>query len=161
MWINFIEGSDFNSNPLTATIPAGATTITMKVPVMSDKIVEGDEMFSMSLNVPSSLGPGIVAGSVTNATGIIVDSTSKGCLCKGCILTIILIIGIIVRFTQTKYTGSEDTGFVLVTLELVGGTSSRPFNVTVTPLEQSPKSAEGNSVYDNVLIEECLTNRWC
>ena len=65
------------------------------------------------------------------------------------------------RFNQTQYTGSEDTKFVLVTLELVGGTSSRPFDVTVTPLEQSPVSAEGNSVYDNVLIEECLTNRWC
>ena len=66
-----------------------------------------------------------------------------------------------VHFTQTQYAGSEDTGFVLVTLELVGGTSSRPFDVTVTPLEQSPLSSEGNSVYDNVLIEECLTNRWC
>ena len=65
------------------------------------------------------------------------------------------------RLTQTQYTGSEDTGFVLVTLELIRGTSSRPFDVTVTPLEQSPLSAEGNSVYDNVLIEECLTHRWC
>ena len=64
------------------------------------------------------------------------------------------------RFTRTQYTGSEDTRFVLVTLELVRGTSSRSFDVTVTPLEQSPVSAEGNSVYDNVLIEECLTNRW-
>ena len=40
-----------------------------------DNIVEGDEMFSMSLNVPSS--PGIVAGKVTSATGIIIDTTSK------------------------------------------------------------------------------------
>ena len=63
------------------------------------------------------------------------------------------------QFTKDHYTGSEDIGFVLVALELVGGTSSRPFNVTVTPLEQSPVSAEGNSMYDNVLIEECLTNR--
>ena len=64
------------------------------------------------------------------------------------------------RFTQTQYTGSEDTGFVLVTLKLVGGTSSSQFDVTVTPSKESPVSAEGNSVYDNVLIEECLTNRW-
>ena len=64
------------------------------------------------------------------------------------------------RFTHTQYIGSEDTGFVLVTLELVGGTSSRPFDVTVTSLEQSLVSAEGNSVHDNVLSEECLTNRW-
>jgi len=49
----------------------------VRVPVISDNIVEGDEMFSMKLNVSSSLGPGIVAGSVTSATGIILDSTSK------------------------------------------------------------------------------------
>ena len=50
---------------------------------MSDNIVEGDEMFSMSLHVPSSLGPGIVAGSVTSATGIIKDSTGK-CIAMDC-----------------------------------------------------------------------------
>ena len=44
---------------------------------MSDNIVEGVEMFNMSLTVSSTLGPGIIAGSVTSATGIIVDSTSK------------------------------------------------------------------------------------
>ena len=44
---------------------------------MSDNIVEGNETFNMSLTVPSSLGPGIVAGTVTSATGIIVDSTGK------------------------------------------------------------------------------------
>ena len=74
---------------------------------------------------------------------------------------VLFITAIKVRFTQAQYTGSEDTGFILVTLELDRGASSRPFNVTVTSLEQSPVSAEGNSVYDNVLIEECLTNRWC
>ena len=73
----------------------------------------------------------------------------------------LFLIAIKVQYTQAQYSGLEDTGFVLVTLELVGGTSSRPFNVTVTPLEQSLVSAEGNSVYDNVLIEEFLTNRWC
>ena len=65
------------------------------------------------------------------------------------------------RLVQHEYSGSEDTEFVLVALELVGGTSSRPFDVTVVPLQQSPVSAQGNSVYDNMLIEECLTNRWC
>ena len=40
----------------------------------NDNIVEEDEMFSMSLNVPSSLGPGVVAGSITSATGIIIDT---------------------------------------------------------------------------------------
>ena len=51
-----------------------------------------------------------------------------------------------VRFTQTQYTGLEATGYVMVTLEIIKGSSSNPFNVTVTPSEQSPVSAEGNSV---------------
>ena len=136
----FTEGSDFTSTPLTATIPAGATTTTVRVPVINDSIVEGDEMFSMSLTVPPLLGPEIVAGSVTSATGIIVDSTSKKIFCKT-IRTVMLNADITVRFTQSQYSGSEDKGLVLVTLELVGGTSSRPFDVTVTPLEQSPVSA--------------------
>ena len=59
---------------------------------------------------------------------------------------IILHIDIKARFTHAQYTGSEATGFVMVTLELVGGTSSNPFSVTVTPWEQSPVSAEGYSV---------------
>ena len=33
-----------------------------------------------------------------------------------------------------------------MTLKLIRGTSAYPFNVTVTPLEQSPVSAEGNSI---------------
>ena len=122
-------GNDFSTTFMNATIPAGATNTTVRVAVTSDDIVEGNETFSMSLNVPSSLGPGVVAGSVTSATGIIIDSST-----------------IRVRFTRTQYTGSEATGFVMVTLELVGGISSDPFNVAVTPSEQSPLSAEGNSV---------------
>ena len=126
---------------------------------MNDSIVEGDEIFSINLTIPHPGGPGIVAGSVTSATGIIVDSTSKRCFTMF-LCTIILFTDITVRFTQTQYISSEDTGVVLVILELVGGTSSRLFNVTVTPLEQSSVSAEGNRVYDNVLVAECLTNRW-
>jgi len=75
-----IDGNDFTSTPLTATIPAGVTTTIVRVPVMSDHIVEGDEMFSVSLTVPSSLGPEVVAGSVTSATGIILDSSGKKCI---------------------------------------------------------------------------------
>ena len=59
---------------------------------------------------------------------------------------VMFLTAISVKFTQTQYTGSEATGSVIVTLELVGGVSSDPFNVTVTPSEQSPVSAEGNSV---------------
>ena len=66
-----------------------------------------------------------------------------------------------VRFTRNRFTGSEDTGFVQVFLELIRGLSANPFNVLVTPSERSPVSAEGNSVYYCVLTKKCLTNRWC
>ena len=58
----------------------------------------------------------------------------------------IYFIDITVRFTQDQFLGSEATGFVIVFVELHGGTSAYPFNVTVTPSEQSPVSAEGNSI---------------
>ena len=77
-YCKFTELVDFNSTPITVTIPARATITTVRVPVMSDDIVEGDEMFSVEL---SPLGPGIVAGSITIAIGIIVDSTSKNNFC--------------------------------------------------------------------------------
>jgi len=51
-----------------------------------------------------------------------------------------------VRFIQNQFPGSEALGYVPVDLELIGGTSANPFNVTVTPLEQLPVSAQGNSV---------------
>ena len=44
------------------------------------------------------------------------------------------------------FTGLEAARFILVILELRGGTSASTLNVTVTPSEQSPVSAEGNSV---------------
>ena len=51
-----------------------------------------------------------------------------------------------IRFTQEQYTGLEYTGAIIVYLELIGGTSSNSFSVTITPSEQSPVSAKGNSV---------------
>ena len=71
--------------------------------------------------------------------------------------------GITVRFTQSSYSAMERTGFVDVELELVGGTSADPFNVFVTPSEQSPASAEGDDVIYvcmYVMIEYCCINRW-
>ena len=54
--------------------------------------------------------------------------------------------GIKVDFMQNQFTGSEAARFVLVTVKLRNGRSAFPFNVTVTTSEQSPVSAEGNSV---------------
>ena len=58
-----------------------------------------------------------------------------------------------VEFTDPTYTGTERSGIVAVNLVLNGGTSSFPFDVTVTPSQQSPPSATGDDVeYDHVLM---------
>ena len=48
-----------------------------------------------------------------------------------------------VQFSQDRFIGSEASGFVMVNLELIGGSSASPFTVMVTPSQQSPVSAEG------------------
>ena len=67
---------DFKSITQTVTIIAGTNSSTIKIPVTNDDIVEEDEMFTMNLNVPASLGPGIIAGAITMAEGTIIDTSS-------------------------------------------------------------------------------------
>ena len=76
MQYNYIVvlGSDFDSTTQTAVITAGTNSSTVNIAVTDDDIVEGDETFTMNLNVPVS--PGVVAGDITMATGTIIDTTS-------------------------------------------------------------------------------------
>ena len=61
----------------TVTITAGTNSSMVNIPVKDDNIVEGDEIFGISLTVPSSLGPKITTGTITSATITIIDTTSK------------------------------------------------------------------------------------
>ena len=63
-----------------------------------------------------------------------------------CVYAFFYFLGITVIFAQPTFSGEENSGSVNVVLQLVGGTSASPFSVTVTPSEQSPVSAQGNSV---------------
>ena len=72
-----VSGSDFNSGMQTVVITAGTNSSTVNIAVMDDNIVEGDETFTMNLNVPVS--PGIVAGTFTMATATIIDTSSGLC----------------------------------------------------------------------------------
>ena len=69
------KNADFISTTQTAVITAGTNSSTVNIAVTDDNIVEGDETFTMNLNVPVS--PGIVAGDITMATGTIIDTTSE------------------------------------------------------------------------------------
>ena len=56
-------GVDFDTTPLTATFDSGMTMSRVSVPVIDDKLAEGEnETFDLMLIVPSSLGPAITAG---------------------------------------------------------------------------------------------------
>ena len=48
-----------------------------------------------------------------------------------------------VEFASGQFTGSESSGFIEVVVRLVGGKSSIPIIVTVTPSVQSAVSAMG------------------
>ena len=73
------NGFDFDSTPQNITITAGTNSSMVNIPVTDDDIVEGDETFSMSLTVSSSLGPGVRTGTITSATVTINDTTSELC----------------------------------------------------------------------------------
>ena len=68
------SGVDFNSNPLTITINAGATDGRANVSVSCDNVTEGLETFDMRLTITSSssgvrLGRDTSEGQITDSTG--------------------------------------------------------------------------------------------
>ena len=147
------NNADFNSRMQISTITAGNNSGTTDIPVTNDDIVEGNETFSMSLTVPSSLGPGITTGTITSATVTIIDTSSELCsISTNCLHCCGQLADITVTFTQNQFVGIESTGFVIVHFELNGGVSLYPFNVTVHASEMSPVSAEGNSIMYIIII---------
>ena len=69
------SGVDFNSNPLTITINAGATDGRANVSLSCDNVTEGLETFDMRLTVTSS-SSGVTLGRDTDTCeGQIIDST--------------------------------------------------------------------------------------
>ena len=69
------SGVDFDSNPFTITINAGATDGRANIAVTCDNVVEGMETFDMMLTLSSSI-PGVTVGRDTSE-GEITDSTGK------------------------------------------------------------------------------------
>ena len=63
----------------TVTIVAGTNRTTANIPVSRDNIPEVDEMFTITLSLPSSLNAaGVVLvnnNTIISATGIIIDSS--------------------------------------------------------------------------------------
>ena len=57
-----------------------------------------------------------------------------------------------VDFASGQFTGSESSGTIEVVVRIIGGTSSDPITVTVTPSVQSPVSAMGKPSYVCIVV---------
>ena len=68
---------DFNTTNQTVTFPSGITTSNVSISVFNDTIVEGDEMFDLTLTVPELFNGRISAGNRDMAVGNITDNTSE------------------------------------------------------------------------------------
>ena len=68
---------DYNSTLVNVTFTAGSISAVANVPVIMDNIVEGPEIFDLSLDIPSSLQGQVIPGTITKAIGSIIDNTSK------------------------------------------------------------------------------------
>lgn len=62
-------GADYLARDLVVTLPAGATSVEVDVPVLGDVVQEGDETFGVTLSEPT----GAVLGATTTATATVLD----------------------------------------------------------------------------------------
>ena len=85
------DNIDFDSTTQTVTIVHGTNSSTVNITVTYDDEPEGDEMFNISLVVPSSVDSRIVTGNRTSALAVITDASSK-CYVYGIISHIITVI---------------------------------------------------------------------
>lgn len=93
-------GSDYFGASFTVTIPAGQTQVSQLVPIIEDVEAEGTERFQANLAIPSaSADLGVTLGDGDIAVVDILDDD-----------------GVVVQFSPTHYTVSEDGGEVALTL---------------------------------------------
>ena len=96
---------DFRSTTQYAKIISGSNRSTVNIVVINDTIVEGDETFTLQLNVPSSYGPSIKAGSLTRATATIIDTSSRFNLANR-VIHLLYLMNILCRDQGKVYTQS-------------------------------------------------------
>ena len=70
---------DYTPGPYTVTFPAGVTSATFDVPIISDNVLEGNENFVLVID-DSSLPSHVIRGSPGKTTVNMVDDDCKGTL---------------------------------------------------------------------------------
>ena len=68
---------DYISVPITTTFTAGTTITTVNVAVIMDDILEKSETFDVTFTIPPSLKYQVIPGAISEAVGIITDSTGN------------------------------------------------------------------------------------
>ena len=81
-------GVDFSTAILTVTFTSGVTTNTANVMILPDTIIESNEMFDLTISVPSLFNGRLSAGIRVNAIGVITDPTSKPTCTLYCLILI-------------------------------------------------------------------------
>ena len=62
--ILFSDGSDYNGTRFPVTIHPGQSEVTVRVPIIDDRIIEGPEEFTVELEIPpESAALHVVSGS--------------------------------------------------------------------------------------------------
>lgn len=126
-------GADYTAGSGTLTIAAGRTTAGLTVRTLTDRVVEGDETFEVTISAGSSSRlPGGVTLGATTATVTIVDQTPRTAAAP----TRLRVLGDTTSLGSVKLAwddnSSNETGFVIrgQILGVVGGVP-----VWVTPVE--------------------------
>jgi uncharacterized repeat protein (TIGR01451 family) len=122
-------GTDYTTTAGVATIPAGATSTTVVVPVIGDVILEPDETFTVNLTVP-------VGATIADAQGIGTITNDDGAADVSITATAVPVVGInspvTYNVTVTNNGPATATGVTVVGTIPAGFT-----NVSVTPSQGS------------------------
>jgi hypothetical protein len=100
-----VAGADYTSTSGTLTFAAGQLTRTFTIPIVSDRIDEGNETVALELLSP---GGGAILGTQRTATLTIVDDDTAG----------------VIQFSAPVFTVGESAGVATITVTRTGGSAT-------------------------------------
>jgi len=72
----YIEDSDYISGPFDIVIPSEVVNVTFNISIITDNILEGDEVFYLRIDL-SSLSDSVTVGRLNATTIVILDDDGK------------------------------------------------------------------------------------
>ena len=107
--------------------------------IIDNTVQEKNKTLSLTVDLQSGCLPVTINGDHSFTITIIDDEGNDVLVC--CMYYyVITLIELTVQFNDTKYFGTEESGYIIVSIDLLGGTASHDFNVSVIT---SPVTATG------------------